>query len=52
MIRDKPRELNLLLTGHDDKKEFIDQVIALADLATEMKKVNTRLTRGTRRAKA
>jgi len=39
VIRDKPRELNLLLTGHDDKKEFIDQVIALADLATEMKKV-------------
>jgi len=39
VIRDKPRELNLLITGHDDKKEFIDQVIALADLATEMKKV-------------
>ena len=39
VIRTKPRELNLLLTGHDDKKEFIDQVIALADLATEMIKV-------------
>jgi cob(I)alamin adenosyltransferase len=39
IIRDKPRELNLLITGHDDKKEFIDQVIALADLATEMKKI-------------
>jgi cob(I)alamin adenosyltransferase len=39
VIRERPRELNLLLTGHDDKHEFIDQVIALADLATEMKKV-------------
>ena len=39
LIREKPRELNLLLTGHDDKKEFIEQVIALADLATEMRKV-------------
>jgi len=39
VMRDKPRELNLLITGHDDKKEFIDQVIALADLATEMKKI-------------
>ena len=39
LIRTKPRELNLLITGHDDKKVFIDQVIALADLATEMVKV-------------
>ena len=38
VIRTKPRELNLLLTGHDDKKQFIDQVIAECDLATEMKK--------------
>ena len=39
LIRDKPRELNLLITGHDDNKTFIDQVIAVADLATEMRKV-------------
>ncbi len=39
IIRQRPRELNLLLTGHDDTKEFIDQVIELADLATEMRKV-------------
>ncbi len=39
LMRSKPRELNLLITGHDDEKKFIDQVIALADLATEMKKV-------------
>jgi cob(I)alamin adenosyltransferase len=39
VIKDKPRELNLLITGHDDEKKFIDQVIAVADLATEMRKV-------------
>ena len=39
VLRTRPRKLNLLITGHDDKKEFIDQVVALADLATEMKKV-------------
>ena len=39
VIRDKPRDLNLLLTGHDDDKKFIDQVIANVDLATEMHKV-------------
>jgi cob(I)alamin adenosyltransferase len=39
VIRTRPRALNLLLTGHDDKKVFIDQVIAVCDLATEMRKV-------------
>jgi len=39
LIQGKPRELNLLITGHDDDKRFIDQVIAVVDLATEMKKV-------------
>ncbi len=39
LIKNKPRELNLLITGHDDEKKFIDQVIAVADLATEMRKV-------------
>src|SRR5947209_3626965 len=39
LIRTRPRELNLLVTGHDVKKAFMDQVIALADLATEMRKV-------------
>ena len=39
IIRAKPRALNLLLTGHDDDKKFIDQVVAIADLATEMRKV-------------
>jgi cob(I)alamin adenosyltransferase len=39
VIRTRPRELNLLITGHDDEKKFIHQVIAIADLATEMVKV-------------
>jgi cob(I)alamin adenosyltransferase len=39
VIQEKPRELNLIVTGHDDEKKFIDQVIAVADLATEMRKV-------------
>jgi cob(I)alamin adenosyltransferase len=39
LITEKPRDLNLLITGHDDEKKFIDQVIAVADLATEMRKV-------------
>ncbi len=29
----------MLLTGHDDREEFIEQVLAVADLATEMRKV-------------
>jgi cob(I)alamin adenosyltransferase len=39
IIEQKPRELNLLITGHDDDKRFIDQVIERVDLATEMRKV-------------
>ena len=39
MIASKPRELNLLITGHDDEKNFIDQVVGAVDLATEMRKV-------------
>ena len=39
LVKNKPRELNLLITGHDDQKRFIDQVVDVADLATEMRKV-------------
>ena len=39
VVKSKPRELNLLLTGHDDERKFIDQLIAEVDLATEMRKV-------------
>src|SRR5438105_7128341 len=38
VMNDKPRELNMLITGHDDEKKFIEQDIAVADLATEMHK--------------
>jgi cob(I)alamin adenosyltransferase len=39
VIEQRPRELSLLLTGHDDERKFIDQVIEKVDLATEMRKV-------------
>lgn len=39
VIRTKPRALSLVITGHDDQKAFIDRVIDVADLATEVKKV-------------
>ncbi|MBI2756273.1 MAG: cob(I)yrinic acid a,c-diamide adenosyltransferase [Chloroflexi bacterium] len=39
LMKAKPRELNLVVTGHDDAHRFIDHVIELADLATEVKKV-------------
>ena len=39
VIRSRPRELNLLITGHDDERKFIDQVMAVADLGTEMVKL-------------
>lgn len=39
LIRDRPPSLNLVITGHDDKQEFIGQVVEAVDLATEMKKI-------------
>ncbi len=39
LIAAKPRALNLLLTGHDDERKFIDQLLPVVDLATEMRKV-------------
>ena len=39
LIASKPHRLDLCLTGHDDKKAFIDQVLAVADLGTEMVKL-------------
>jgi cob(I)alamin adenosyltransferase len=39
VIRTRPRPLSLLITGHDADRRFIDQVVAAADLATEMVKV-------------
>jgi cob(I)alamin adenosyltransferase len=39
LVQSRPRELNLVLTGHDDEKVFIDKVVAISDLATEIKKI-------------
>ena len=35
----KPHTLDICLTGHDAEKEFIDQILAVTDLATEMVKL-------------
>ncbi len=39
VIRGKPHALNLLLTGHDAQKRFIDTLLPEVDLATEMVKL-------------
>jgi len=39
LIRTKPYAVNLLLTGHDAQKRFLDQLLPLVDLATEMVKL-------------
>jgi cob(I)alamin adenosyltransferase len=39
LVAEKPHTLDLCLTGHDDQKVFIDRVLAVTDLATEMVKL-------------
>lgn len=39
LIQQKPHAVNLLLTGHDAKKRFLDQLLPVVDLATEMVKL-------------
>jgi cob(I)alamin adenosyltransferase len=39
LIRDKPRTLDLCLTGHDAEKAFLDRLLEISDLATEMVKL-------------
>jgi cob(I)alamin adenosyltransferase len=39
LIKSRPRRQNLLLTGHDAEEKFIHELIPLADLVTEMKKI-------------
>ena len=39
LIRTKPHPLNLLLTGHDAQKRFLDRLLPVVDLATEMVKL-------------
>jgi cob(I)alamin adenosyltransferase len=38
-VRTRPPSVSVLLTGHDDREAFIQQVVEMADLATEMRKV-------------
>ncbi|HLH21470.1 MAG TPA: cob(I)yrinic acid a,c-diamide adenosyltransferase [Chloroflexota bacterium] len=38
-VQTRPPSVSVLLTGHDDREEFIERVVAIADLATEMRKV-------------
>ena len=39
LIRARPHALDLCLTGHDAEKKFLDQLLEVADLATEMVKL-------------
>src|SRR4051794_24436284 len=39
LIRTKPHAVNLLLTGHDAQKRFLDTLLPAVDLATEMVKL-------------
>lgn len=39
LIQSKPHAVNLLLTGHDANKRFLDQLLPIVDLATEMVKL-------------
>ncbi len=39
VIRSKPHAVNLLLTGHDANKRFLDTLLPMVDLATEMVKL-------------
>jgi cob(I)alamin adenosyltransferase len=39
LVKARPHTLDLCLTGHDAEKRFIDQLLEVADLATEMVKL-------------
>jgi cob(I)alamin adenosyltransferase len=39
LVQERPPGVHLLLTGHDDREEYIHRFIELADLVTEMRKV-------------
>jgi cob(I)alamin adenosyltransferase len=39
LVRTRPHAVNLLLTGHDAQKRFLDQLLPEVDLATEMVKL-------------
>jgi cob(I)alamin adenosyltransferase len=39
VVQGRPPSVSVLLTGHDDREEFIERLVAVADLVTEMRKV-------------
>lgn len=39
IIQTKPHSLNLLLTGHDANKKYLDRLLPMVDLASEMVKL-------------
>src|SRR6188508_1523319 len=39
LIETRPHAVNLLLTGHDANKRFLDQLLPVVDLASEMVKL-------------
>lgn len=39
LIETRPHRVNLLLTGHDANKRFLDRLLPMVDLATEMVKL-------------
>ena len=39
LLASRPRRQHVLLTGHDAEEKFIHQLIPLADLVTEMRKI-------------
>ena len=39
LVQAKPHAVNLLLTGHDAQKRFLDRLLPVVDLATEMVKL-------------
>ncbi len=39
LVLDRPRNVSLLLTGHDAREEFIAKLVEVADLVSEMRKV-------------
>jgi cob(I)alamin adenosyltransferase len=39
LLKSRPRRQNLLLTGHDAEEKFIHELIPMADLVSEMKKI-------------
>ena len=39
VVQSRPRHVSILVTGHDDREEFINRLVEIADLVSEMRKV-------------